>query len=369
MKKDKIYLAVLLCMIPVILFSMNDERTPIFGSYGFQHEQSLIDFQKYVGHTVLYSPSDPITDFEKYELKTTKFKEENEYLIMDIQPNTGSLYPNTKIRIKFQNKLTGEILKVKAKAEYAFYFPFMFVDVLNANKEKLKSTYFEDDCLKGRYYIEDVKFEKVSGSNRSREINYYITNDVTGVSFQTRFPLEDVPKQIEEDKKGKYVTELVGIEKPNDNYEYLAKIEIENSDTLDNYYFEDDYLKVSINGNGTLFGIGIKNVSERTIRLIWGDAVYVDEYGLTSKLIEVYGNNAGATISLIRGASIVMSCIPECYIKDFEKRTWESYNPEKPSNNIKRITIMIPFEIDKEKIEYIMELEVKFKSEYPERLK
>lgn len=356
-------------------YTLENEKSPIFKKFGFNNESSLIAYQKYVGKTIIYSPCSPISDFE-LEINSDKLSEDAKYVITEIQPDKGTLYPSTHLWITFCDIITNKKIRLRAPAQYSYQFPFFLVDDFEKYREGIIGTTFEDITLKGYYEITDVKFEKIKGSNRKSEIQYYVENKETGVKFATQNPVEDIEKQILQDKGGEFITELVKVDMPDCIKGEKKDISLVSGDNTSEYFYKDEIISVFILADGTKFKFRLTNQTENTMNIIWQDAVYVDYAGNTSRLL----NNSNKYVEIedklpstivIRGATVNNEVVPSCNVLGLDERGKLkvcSYYPQSPMKDENKLLLMIPVQIKDVVYEYIFEFAVKFMSMYPDRL-
>ena len=168
-------------IMPLISFAGDTYNSPVFGKYGFANQDSDDSFKQYIGKTVVYLPCRPLSYIEKNIFKTEKFIPGAEYTIVSTKKDKQT----HNIVISFQEKGSNKILKIKSRPDYAYQFPFFFIDDFNADKVNLIGMKFKDPLVKGEYKITDVNLEENKNGERFKEVVYSISNSEINRSFRT----------------------------------------------------------------------------------------------------------------------------------------------------------------------------------------
>lgn len=81
--------------------------------------------------------------------------------------------------------------------------------------------------------------------------------------------------------------ELINVEKPSDDknqFSGIKKINVQNEQGT-KYSYEDDHIQIEWNVSRYSFPFELKNKSSHSIKMIWDDAVYVDIFGKSNRLV------------------------------------------------------------------------------------
>ena len=370
MKKNILLFFVL--FMPLVAFAADS----IFGKYGFENQTSYESFQKYVGKTVMYLPCSPLSYAEREIFMTQKFVPEAEYEIIDISPKSGSFASTPKVTITFKEKNGKKKLKMKAYANWAYEYPFFFIDDFNAEKGTLIGKKYTDPLVKGAYTITDVKLEKPNEGERIKDIVYYVSNDAINRSFTTTNIDKKIKEFLAEDKSGSYHSTLVKVEKPENSSERYGEVKSIKEEGVTKYSFEDELIDIIIFGGSSQFSFKLKNKSQNSIKVVWDDAVFVDCSGSTSKImhsgIKYSQREASQPAStIIRGASLEDVACPTSNVRYSDVlKVWvtDSMYPKEISKETQQIRLMLPIQIKDVVNEYVFVFDVKYEYNHPERL-
>jgi hypothetical protein len=374
----KIIISLLLAFLPVLLFAGLD--TPIFGEFGFKNHYTYERFQQYVGQTVMYLPCEPLNYSEESVFKTQKFIPGAEYVIIDISPKKGFAKPFSKITITFQEANSNKRLKMKTYFDWAYEFPFFFIDKFNAQKANMPQFSVSDDLVKGEYILTDMKLEKLSYDTRMKNVVYYVANSAIGRSF-TANSFDEAKSManafLKEDKSGSYHSELVKVEKPEDSSERYSDVKTVQDQDVSKYSFEDDIIDIVIFGDNTQFSFKIKNKAKNSIKIIWDDAVFVDCNGSTSKIM-----HSGIKYSQKEASQPASTIIGGAYLEDIAcpisnvryseiLHEWvtDSMYPTEGILEKKQMRLMLPIQIKDVVNEYVFVFDVTYTFNYPSRIR
>jgi len=370
----KYLLLAIVAVLPLLSFAKSDN--PLFGKYGFSNQTSISAFQQYVGRTVMYLPCTPLSYAENEVFKTQKFIPDAEYVITDISPKDGTLLSYTKITVTFQEKGGKKKLKMKAYADWANDYPFLFIDEFNADKPNLIGKTFSDPLIKGEYRIDDIKLEATYGSDGRKVINYYVSNPVINQSFNGKDLEWHLNYHFKEDKSGGYNSTLVKVEKPENSSERYGDIKTVEEKGVTKYSFEDELISIIIFGGSQQFAFKLTNKSANSIKLIWDEAAFVDYNGSTSKVMHSgikYSQREAAqpASTIIRGASLDDIACPTSNVRYSDVlKEWvtDSMYPSGVIGETKQVRLMLPIQIKDVVNEYIFVFDVKYSFKHPERL-
>ncbi len=376
MEKKLLSVILLFLFMPLFSFAGVLDKDPIFGKFGFENHSSFESFQKYIGKNVMYIPCKPLNFAESDVFKTQKFVAEAEYEVLDITPRSGYISSYDKVTITFKEKNSKKKLKMKAYADLAYEYPFIFIDDFNTEKETLIGKKYTDPLVKGAYIITDVKLEKPIAGNRLKDIVYYVNNNEINRSFITSNVDKTVNDYIAEDKLGSYHSTLVKVEKPENSSERYGEVKSIKEEGVTKYSFEDELIDIIIFGESTQFSFKLKNKSQNSIKVVWDDAVFVDCSGSTSKVMHLgikYSQREASqpASTIIRGASLEDVACPTSNVRYSELlKEWvtESMYPDKITKEAQQIRLMLPIQIRDVVNEYVFVYVVKYESKHPERL-
>lgn len=372
MRKQIIALILIAAIMPLIAFADDTYNSPIFGKYGFTNHESYDSFEQYIGKTVMYLPCKPLSYIEKNVFKTEKFVPGYEYVIVSIKKDKQT----NSIIISFQEKNGNIRLKMKSRLDYAYQFPFFFIDDFNADKVNIIGKKFKDPLVKGDYTITDVNLEENSDGERFKEVIYNISNPEINRSFRTTDYEKAIAKFLKEDKSGLWHSTLVKVEKPEKSSERYGDVKTIDDKGVTKYSFEDDYINIIIFGGDSHFNFKLNNKTRNSIKIVWDDAVFVDCNGSTSKVIHSgikYNEREDPQVAttIISGASLDDIACPISNIRFEEiQKEWvtDPMYPKTISKGVKQFRLMLPIQIKDVVNEYVFIFDVEYEYNHPERL-
>lgn len=372
MRKQIIALILIAAIMPLITFADDTYNSPIFGKYGFTNHESYDSFQQYIGKTVMYLPCKPLSYIEKNVFKTEKFVPGYEYVIVSIKKEIQT----NSIVISFQEKNGNIKLKMKSRPNYAYQFPFFFIDDFNSDKANIIGKKFKDPLVKGDYTITDVNLEENNDGERFKEVVYDISNPEINRRFRTTDYEKAIEKFLEEDKSGIWHSTLVKVEKPEKSSERYGDVKTIDDKGVTKYSFEDDYINIVIFGGDSHFNFKLNNKTQNSIKIVWDDAVFVDCNGSTSKVMHSgikYNEkeNPQVATTIISGASLEDIACPISNIRfDEVQKEWvtDTMYPKTISKGVKQFRLMLPIQIKEVVNEYVFIFDVEYEYNHPERL-
>lgn len=146
------------------------------------------------------------------------------------------------------------------------------------------------------------------------------------------------------------------MEKPtNPNLKYGKMTTIgKNTDGFTEYSYTDTQIDIIIVADREQFNFSLKNVSDKTQRLIWNDAVFVDMDGTTSKVVHI-----GASISQVEQNQAASVIIKGAKIDDIARPVKKYILPSKYHGFLlPTIKLMLPIQIKDIINEYTFEFKV-----------
>lgn len=353
--------------------SLEAKKEYIFGAFGFKLFPKLRDYQQYIGNTIKYLPCIPIDPEEQEIFNTHALTPDSEYIIKSISPKNGVLKQNnTKLTICLQEKNGNKEFKIKTNANLAYKFPFIFIDYFHDLVPSIIGNSYSDPELPGEYKLTDVRIETPKSGNR-KTVQYYFENAILGDTFITD-KLSSIHLYMDVLKEGKWDVSLVKVEKPEDMSDSYSDIKTIQDEGVTKYSFEDELIDMMIFDKVTEFSFTLKNKSQNSIRIIWDDAVYVDENNRTSKIMHsgIKYNDREASqpaSTIIRSASLSDIAMPtsNVYFNESLKK-WDQYMlyPKTKSSTPRQVRLMLPIKVKDVVNEYVFVFEMKYKFKYSE---
>lgn len=373
-------------LIPILSFASNNSNKANFGIYGIQHCNSLSEYQKYVGQTVVYIPNETPT----YMDKRFRGKFNQKYVITKITGNDSKMTfqlteKNGKKKVKMYVLNAPESSDWSNRGYYfitdSYSIPLLLIDKFDNDKSNIIGKTFTNDKVITEYQCVDVimktkKHEFTFSDNPYPTQHFVLKNTITGE--EKAYPAESAAKDcFSEDISGKYISSLIKVEKPADESVRFGDTIVEEVEGVKKYRYIDDFIDILIFGDSEQFSFFLKNVSQNTLKLVWNEAVFVDFNGTTCKVMHVGtkysekdGNQPSTTI--IKGANIEDIAVPTCNIRysDFiNKWITASMYPNTPETIPGDLKLMLPIQVKDVINEYIFIFRVDWVYNYPELLK
>ena len=201
---------------------------------------------------------------------------------------------------------------------------------------------------------------------------YMLKNNTTGANNNVvANDIEGVKKQLYKNLfVGQYEATLVKVEKPDaPNLRYGKTVVIDKDDAgLTRYGYEDSQINIIMWVSTKEIRFTLKNISDKTQKLVWNDAVFVDMDGTTSKVAH-YGTKYSQVEEdqpasvIIKGAKLEDVAYPTNKLKydDIVMKDWVHYRilPDTyTSDKLPSIRFMLPIQIKDVVNEYTFEFEV-----------
>lgn len=366
----------LFAALPIMAVAQGEP--PLFGKYGFSNHKDIEEFHKYEGKKVMYLPNNPLTYAELTLFQTTEFERDHQYEITKIS-TSGGLFgnPDRWITIYFKEKDTKKKLKIKTTAELANYLPFFFIEDFIIDRSRIIGKTFSNKAVKGQYVVTDMRLETSDYSPGRIVPTYYVKNKELGISFQTYDYYGSIQSQIAEDLRGNYISSLVRVEKLDNPKGHPVDFKTIDEDSVTKFAFEDKFIRMVIVEQNKRFGIRLTNLANNTIKLIWDEAVFVDSWGYTSKLLHSGIKTRQRELSLpasviIRGATLNETAFPtQVAVYSDALHEWimsPEMFPKEITAETRQIQLMLPVQIKDVVKEYIFVFDVRFEFYHPERI-
>ncbi len=385
--KNKLKLFILLIFSSISLLSYATGHPEAkFGIYGIQRCNTLSEYQKYIGETVIYLPNEKPSYVDE---KNFKGEFNKEYIITKI---TGT---DTRMNFLLQEK--GGKRKVKmvinnkdelysyGKFTYcitdSYSVPLLLIDKFNNDKNKYIGKKYSNDKVVTEYECVDVIMKAKKNKYAFLDdpyptLHFILKNSIT--NDEAAFPAKNVETEcFTEDLSGKYISTLKKVEKPADEsvrYGETNTVEIEG---VTKYRYIDDFIDILIFGGSEQFSFLLKNISQNTLKLIWNETVFVDFIGNTSKVMHLgtkYSQKDAdqPASTIIKGAHIDDVAVPTKNIRYsdiLKKWVTESMYPSALATSPGEIRLMLPIQVKEIINEYIFVFKVDWVYNHPELLK
>ncbi len=182
---------------------------------------------------------------------------------------------------------------------------------------------------------------------------------------------EDRKEEEKKEKKGGYVLALTKVEKPANAQIEFGEIETKEVETKYEYQYVDNYIDIRWFPNSTNFKFVLSNNSPYSMKVLWDEAVYVDESGMSDKVIHegtklIDRNNSQAPTTVLRDAKIsdLLAPVGKIYYDDYSTydKGWK-HRPlfsDKRSLDNKTVRVSLPLQIQNVTNEYIFTFTIKY---------
>jgi len=370
-------LILLICLINVCVCVASDHPEAHFGEYGIGKCSTLAEYQKYVGQKVKYMPTTPANyDDEKSGLafdkiytidKITGNDRRMTFVLSDESGKKAKMIVNNEYNYYSYGKYTFEITN-------KYSIPLFLFEKFEKEKSKYLNKIISNPKVKSTYKIIDARFQTFNKESEIYstypELCFIAENSLTGKTSIHKFT-DSEESYFDEDLSGHRETTLIKVEKPiNDKIRY-GKSDIVTDKGITKYGYIDNFINIVIYGDGEKFNFILKNISDNTIKVIWNEAVFVDENGSTSKIMHVgtrYSDKDGdqPTSVIIKDASIDDIAVPTSKVRysDLLKK-WviDTYYPTTDNKDVK---LMLPIQIKDVINEYVFNFTINWKYNHPE---
>lgn len=286
MKRAFLFFGILFITLTIFAFETNS-------AFGIKEQDSPEGYQQYVGKEFIFrracgglEPWDytyinyPIA---RANVPYTIIKIKTKDVVIDKKPNreisieaipTGG---GSKVKFKGYEEATvkGDVLQ----RPLIGLMPIYFTEPYYKLKESKIGTFITDAIAKDKYKIVDIHFDTQFSAGA---LCYKTRNQRTG---EVKNVFCNMPWTAFEDAyEGRYKTELIKVEKPENANVRYGKTEIITDDDVEKYTFKDDIINIIIFGDQEQFNFALKNVSPHSLKVIWDEASFVGLDGTTSKI-------------------------------------------------------------------------------------
>jgi hypothetical protein len=375
----------ILSIAPFIIHA-SDPPKANFGIYGIQHHNTLSEYQKYIGQTVIYIPKESPT----YEDKTMFMGEFNKkYIITKISGDdlTMTFLLTEKGGKKKVNMVIYNENKYPVRGKSYFFIselysvPLLLIDKFDNDKSNLIGKLFTNDKVITEYECVDVimkaKKKEYSFSDEPYPTPHYVLKSSISGELKT-YPAENVETEcFSEDISGEYKSTLIKVEKPIDESIRYGETKVLEVEGVTKYRYIDDFIDILILGESKQFSFILKNISSNTLKLVWDEAVFVDFIGTSSKVMHVgilYSQRDATqpASTIIKDAHIEDVAVPTCNVRysDIQKE-WitDSMYPNTPATTPGDLKLMLPIQVKEVINEYTFIFRVDWVFNHPELLR
>ena len=386
MKKNLLFSILFIFSLIPLITNASDAPRADFGIYGIQKYNTLLEYQKYLGQTVVYIPKETPTTTDEM---TFRGKFNQKYTITKI---TGDDMRMTFLLIEKGGKKKVKMV-VYNESKYSVwgkeYFcitetysiPLLLIDKFEADKSKLIGKTFTNDKVITEYECVDVIMKAKEKEYSFSDVPYptqhlVLKNSLTGE--EKAYPAESASTDcFAEDISGKYISTLIKVEKPADESVRYGETKVEEIEGIIKYRYIDDFIDILIFGSSKQFSFLLKNISPNTLKLVWNEAVFVDFSGTTSKVMHVgtkysQKDSEQPASTIIKGAHIEDVAVPTCNVRYSDiLREWitESMYPSIPATSPGELRLMLPVQVKDVINEYIFVFRADWVFNHPELLK
>ena len=384
MKRFFLFLAML---IPILYankaFSLSPEAN--FGIYGIQKQATISDYQKYVGETVIYLPSETYDFIDK---RAFKGKFNVEYTIKSISGETPHILlilqekggkKKVKMKIYDGKKVGNALIKYEFSITSKHSVPLFFIEKFNSDKSKYIGRKYTNPMVKASYEIVDVIMKRNKEfsilSSNYPVMHFVLKNSLSG-SLKTCLSENAEIECFENELSGKYKSTLIRVERPAIESERYGATQIIEKEGITRYLYDDEFIEMLIFGDSKQFSFSLKNVSTNTIKIIWNEAAFVNHKGITCKIMHQgvkYSQRESdqPPTSIIRDASVEDMAVPTCnvrYSDTLEEWVIDSMYPLDQISNDYELRLMLPIQIKDVINEYVFVFRIDWEYNYPELL-
>lgn len=333
----------IICCCNVLAINHQVGCETIYGRYGLQKQQSSKDYKKYIGK-----------EFSIIQNSTDDKDSNNTFVIQNIIP-MGNAFLLKYSSIKNLSNIREMKIGLKDKKDVSIHnLPFVFMDMVEREINNSIGNTISFEGAKNVFKIIDTKFEKYSDQSSYKSIVYYIQDSESQIVHRISNMNEDYTKLSHILFKNKRMASLVSVEKPTNSFEQNKISAINLNDSLA-FSYADKIVSVIIQAGYTSFNFIIKNISDKSIKILWNEASFVGIDGFTSQVmhsgIKYFDKEKLQTPTIIiSGASLSDGVLPinNATWSDVEKRWIESplINYDNSSDlDGKTMKLMIPIQI------------------------
>ena len=254
--------------------------------------------------------------------------------------------------------------------------PIVFmVPYSDFKREVLNDTIYHP-FVKDTYRISDVQIETFNETDEKASIVLTVRNNRTNELRFVRYDKREKETFLKE-LEGAYKTVLYKVEKPENPAIKYGKTRVVEEEGIEKYTYVDNVIELVVANSEKDFSVILKNVDSHSIKIIWDEASYVDNLGLTSKVIHgetkfLEKEHSQPPTTVLSGAKLVDFICPSSNIKfDIEKNIWQVaplFPTEFMLEDLGEVKLMLPIQIEDVVNEYVFVFKVYYDFAHPELL-
>ena len=254
--------------------------------------------------------------------------------------------------------------------------PIVFMVPYSDFKRKILNDTISHPLVKDTYRISDVQIETFNETDEKASIVLSVRNNRTNELRFVRYDKREKETFLKE-LEGAYKTVLYRVEKPENPAIKYGKTRVVEEDGIEKYTYVDNVIELVVANYEKNFSVILKNVDSHSIKIIWDEASYVDNLGLTSKIIHgetkfFEKEHSQPPTTVLSGAKLVDFICPSSNIKfDIEKNIWQVaplFPTEFMLEDLGEVKLMLPIQIGGVVNEYIFVFKVYYDFAHPELL-
>lgn len=365
--------------------------------FGFKCQQRAVDYQKYVGKVFVFRK--PYGKMESWKgtgyepgkwllskpFVITGIKVENKVISTESgdeklrRISINAICSGVKINVNFKcyDSIPECLKKECDDGKYPFIenLPVTFVEPFDNFKNKIIGDTICHPIVKDRYEIKDVFIAGAETTRERASIRLIVKNERTGKEKNILYEARDTAP-FTDALDGVYRTALYKVERPEYHEDKYGETKVVTDDGVTKYTYVDNSVEVVMWSTKKEFDFILKNVSPYSMKILWNDACYVDQFGLTSKVIHSHikfsekENDQPAT-TILSGAKIVDNVCPSANIQWSEYGEWnikELFPVSYSGTSLGEVRLMLPIKIRDVVNEYIFVFKVYYEFFHPELL-
>jgi hypothetical protein len=190
-------------------------------------------------------------------------------------------------------------------------------------------------------------------------------------------PIKQIEKRVLENifarrrASGTHILSLTEVERPTNPQIRFGATEVEEAGTR--FSYTDNFINIIWIPTSTNFNFILTNNSPHSMRIIWDEAVYVDENGMMSNMIHqetrlIDRNNSQMPSTVLRGARIsnLLAPVSKIHYSDgwAQRPLFNNADGEKLDN--KTVRVSLPLQIENVTNEYVFTFTIKWEYTHPE---
>jgi hypothetical protein len=360
--------------------------------FGFKRNDNPNDYQQYVGQ--LFKIRESVGILETLENSGYKFKKGDFDRIFEIiKIKTCKVTINGKIDLQIkiwakandgrkirivgyehngvsiESKDDGVYFRSSKRPEKNLpnvqYFPIILLEAYNSYRTNLIGSYLTHPDAEENFQIIDVKI-KANPGDMYGSIYYKLRGRLS--NLQKEFLASEAREKVFEPLfNGVYKTALIAVEKPEDPQSRYGNTTLVEEGDINKYAYSDSIINIIFTKCDDGFSFELKNLSEHSLKVIWDEASYIDNSGLSTKIMHKgikYSDKSTfqPATTVIKGAKIQDVVIPIDNVT-FEDNGWKisPLFPQKLVRNLfGEVRLMLPIQIKNEVNEYVFVFKIYF---------